>query len=144
MNKSPNLDPADRAFSDAIRWRDNYTCRFCGRIGTDIATVDCAHIVGRREKITRWDCDNALTLCREHHRHFTDHPAEFRDWIVQVRGQPYVDELDRKRRMVLKCNQARISEVAQHYRRELRRMKKEKTHDLAPWVPYEAYALRAG
>lgn len=143
MNKSPNMDPADKAFSDAIRRRDNFQCQYCGRIGKDTAYIDCAHIVGRRDKALRWDADNAITLCREHHRYFTDHPAEFRCVVRNWKGQDYLDELDRRRRMVLKVNAARLKEIAKHYRDEAKRMANEKTHDLKPWVPFELYALRA-
>lgn len=139
MNKSPNMDPADRAFSDAIRTRDNYQCQFCHAVGTD-----CAHIVGRREKITRWDADNALTLCRTHHRYFTDHPAEFEAWIIERIGHEDYGYLQARRHRVLKVNAARLKEIGAHYRAEARRMKKNGTRDLEPWVPYEAYALRAG
>ena len=139
MNKSPSMDSADKAFSDAIRTRDNYQCRFCGAVATD-----CAHIVGRREKITRWDADNAITLCRDHHRYFTDHPDEFEAWISGLIGKAGYDELQRRRRMVLKVNAVRLKDIGAHYRAETRRMKKNGTRDLEPWVPYEAYALRAG
>lgn len=143
MNKSPNMDTADRWFSQAIRWRDNWTCRFCGRVATDVSFIDCAHIVGRRDKACRWEASNAVTLCRDHHRYFGEHPAEFEDWVKTWMTVADWDALQRQRRMVLKVNAARIKDIAAHYRAEARRMEQQKTHDLAPWVPYELYALRA-
>lgn len=144
MNKSPSMTPADSAFSAAIRHRDNHCCQYCGRPADDYDPLDCAHVVGRREKILRWDADAAVTLCRAHHGLFTRNPALWDQWIVESRGEAYRASLEVRRRMVLKVNAARLKEIAAHYRAELRRMKKNGTHDLEPWVPYEAYALRAG
>ena len=83
-------DPADVAFSRALRMSRNDTCEHCGTMD---GQMDCAHIFGRAKKSVRWDTLNALCLCRNCHRHFTANPLDFTKWLEGYVGRGYLDIL---------------------------------------------------
>ena len=120
---------ADIAFSEAIRYAANHTCEHCGRQGR----TECAHIVGRREKILRWCADNAFSLCHSCHRMFTENPLDFTAWVTGHIGQGMVDILQEKRRGILKDNKATRDDVAKHYREQLRKMAHDDAHKMESW-----------
>lgn len=68
---------ADRLFSPLIRTRDDWTCRACGKPNQ---TPQCAHIVSRRYRATRWLAINAVCLCAGCHVGFTYDPIAWEDW----------------------------------------------------------------
>lgn len=66
---------ATKLHSELVRMRGK--CEACGRrVG-----LQCAHIVSRRYALTRTDLDNAFCLCARCHRHFTDWPMEFAEFV---------------------------------------------------------------
>ena len=117
---------ADKWFSDAIRLRANNTCEHCGYVGR----TECAHIVGRREKVLRWCSDNAISLCHTCHRRFTENPYDFVRWLAKYVGVPMLEMLAEKRQGILKDNKATRDAVAAHYRDEYRRMESTGNRDL--------------
>jgi hypothetical protein len=87
-------DPADAAFSNYIRTRDNWTCQRCGKVYPPPTTaLHCSHFMGRGKEATRFDPDNCDALCYGCHQFFTSHPAEHYDWQVKKKGQKLVDNL---------------------------------------------------
>ena len=80
----------DRLFSQYIRTRDGFACRYSGR--TD-GIMDCAHILSRRHVWTRWDPDNAVCLSRRWHMHFTVEPFAWVDWVRSELGPDHVEML---------------------------------------------------
>ena len=54
------LDAADKLFSKLVRQRDG-VCLYPGCIKKD--NLQCSHYWGRRKESTRFDFDNADTLC---------------------------------------------------------------------------------
>jgi len=118
---------ADAAFSEAIRLNKNHTCEHCGRQGR----TECAHIVGRREKTLRWCADNALSLCHSCHRHFTENPLDFTDWLREHIGEGMLEILQEKRRGILKDNKSTRDEVARHCRVSATRLRAQhNVHEL--------------
>lgn len=80
----------DRLFSQYIRLRDGFTCRYSG---TKDGLMDCAHIFSRRHLWTRWHPDNAVCLARRWHMYFTEHPHEWADWARKIFGNERIDYL---------------------------------------------------
>lgn len=78
---------ADRLFSLVVRAVGS--CRRCGS-GVDL---QCAHIVTRSRKVTRWDESNALPLCGYCHAYYTDHPAAWEAWVRSTIGDERYDAL---------------------------------------------------
>jgi hypothetical protein len=56
--------------------------------------LQCAHIITRARRPTRWSSDNAVPLCGGHHVWFTHNPEAWRSFIVD-KGLDY-DELHRR------------------------------------------------
>ena len=68
----------DKAFSLYIRARDDYTCWWCG---SDNNQMHCSHIYPRRHLRTRWDEDNAITLCAYCHKQWHSDPLAGSEWL---------------------------------------------------------------
>lgn len=67
---------ADRIFSRLIRQRDG-ECIL--KDDTCSGRLECAHYVARGAHALRWHPYNAIALCQEHHRYYTDHETEWRE-----------------------------------------------------------------
>ena len=76
----------DRAFSLRIRARDG-RCLACGTT----VNLQCAHIVSAVYPATRWNEDNAITLCRADHKKFTEWPLIWEAWL----GENFPGRLER-------------------------------------------------
>jgi hypothetical protein len=71
---------ADKLYSEYIRTRDDWTCKRCG----SAHNPQCAHIVSRRYRATRWMTGNpggAVCLCSRCHMMFTHRPLEWDAWV---------------------------------------------------------------
>ncbi len=66
---------ADRLFSLYVLNRDGW-CLACG----SPEAGQCAHIISRRYRATRWDILNAVRLCQSCHVRYTHQPEEWREW----------------------------------------------------------------
>ena len=87
-------EEATRLHSVIVRATKGPTCQACH---THPAT-DAAHIVGRVFSHTRTDVDNAYALCAACHRHFTNWPADWMNFIDKTIGREEYDRLCRKAR----------------------------------------------
>ena len=68
---------SDARFSRRIRERDNWTCQRCFKVFVPpTRALHCAHMFTRRTQITRFDEDNALSLCYGDHQYVDSHAAE--------------------------------------------------------------------
>jgi len=56
--------------------RDEHKCVRCGS-----PKVQWAHVIGRRHKCTRWEPDNALSLCAGCHMFWHEYPTLSGDWF---------------------------------------------------------------
>jgi hypothetical protein len=97
------IDKADKVFSQFIRTRDKQ-CRRCkspvefNQKGEPV-THQCSHFQGRAKEATRFDEENADTLCGGCHMYFTANPGEHYMWQVKEKGQKTVDMI------ILRSNQ---------------------------------------
>ena len=81
----------DRNFSLAVRARDE-RCMNCLKRDN----LQCAHIVSRRYRLTRWDYDNAVALCRNCHVFYTHRPLEWEDWVDSHLGDGHYLRMKQK------------------------------------------------
>jgi hypothetical protein len=121
--------PADAAFSNVVRMH----VQRCERCYRSDGRLECAHLVGRRVAVLRWDLLNAVCLCHNCHRYFTEEPKAFSDWIEQEFPGRW-EVLEEKRRALVKNNKATRAEVAAHYRRELKRMEQDDCYYPESWI----------
>lgn len=94
--------------------------------------MECAHIYGRRYKSVRWAADNALCLCSECHRTFTESPLDFERWLKGYIGEGALEILNEKRNGIFKSTKAARAEIAKHYREQIRLMEAGE-HDLVSY-----------
>ena len=59
--------------------RDGHRCVRCG----SDKTKQWCHIIGRRHLCTRWEADNALTLCAGCHRWWHEYPSLSGPWFAR-------------------------------------------------------------
>jgi hypothetical protein len=132
------ITSADTHFSRCIRLRVDWTCEHCGAhgwspYGNEGVKLECCHIVGRREAVTRWDALNCISMCHMCHRQFTENPLEFADWI-RSKWPDRWQILQEKRRHHIKNNAATRQEVSAHYLNEYKRMERTGARDLVSWI----------
>lgn len=77
--RKARLKDCDGAFSLLIRTRDDWTCRACG----SVRGPQCAHLVSRRYRATRWDSRNAVCLCSGCHVRYTFDPLAWDAWCSE-------------------------------------------------------------
>ena len=79
-SKSKLKRQADRLFSLIIRSRAH--CERCGTTNN----LQCAHVFSRRYLGTRWNEENAYSLCAADHVFYTHRPIEWEDWCIKRMG----------------------------------------------------------
>ena len=121
-------EACDVWFSKCVRHRDQHRCQYCFNEGTD-----CAHIFGRAKKSVRWSMDNAVTLCRYHHRWFGENPVAFTDWLTKIYGSGHMDLLREKANATLKTNKILRKEISDHYRTELRKAEADPSYEIVSY-----------
>ena len=83
----------DKLWQKAIKLRANNRCEYCG----SNQNLTAHHIFSRDNKYIRWNMDNGVSLCREHHTDglMSAHkaPLNFVKWLEEKRGAGYFYEL---------------------------------------------------
>src|SRR5690606_14140542 len=74
------IDKRDRVFSLLVRELAGHRCQACGDPAGQVK-LECAHVVGRRYRATRWLIENARCLCHACHRYFTENPLKWVEFI---------------------------------------------------------------
>jgi len=88
------IDVADKAFSQYIRTRDNWTCQRCGtKYEPPTMALHCSHFQGRGKENTRFEPLNADALCYGCHQYSPSHPGEHLQWQIQRKGQDTIDKI---------------------------------------------------
>lgn len=75
--RKAKLKDADRLFSEVIRTRDGWACQACGSKDRP----QCAHLVSRRYRATRWNPSNAICLCAGCHTRYTFDPLGWDEYL---------------------------------------------------------------
>jgi len=96
--KRSEIKKLDKAWSEAIRWRDTY-CQKCG----SEERLSAAHLFSRTNRSVRWDLDNGICLCYRCHIHWSHkEPIEFVRWLAQTKGSKFIDMVRRKKNKIAK------------------------------------------
>ena len=84
----------DDLWRRCIQVRDK-TCRICNHDGR----LEAHHIMGRRHKATRWDIENGILLCWNHHvKYGHADPENLRDNMIDCIGIEKYNALKEKSR----------------------------------------------
>lgn len=121
-------EPCDVWFSKAVRLRDG-RCMSCGYT----ERLEAAHIYGRRNKRLRWAMWNCCALCHGCHRHYTESPVQFFDWLRETYGEERLDWLRKANNEIYKTTKELRKEIAAHYRDEVRRKEADPCYVIQSW-----------
>lgn len=85
---------ADRLFSLIVR--KGSVC-YGGLRGRKCAgPLQCAHVVSRSYRSTRWADDGAISLCAGCHRYFTSRPVEWRGFLIEWFGREWLEGIEQR------------------------------------------------
>lgn len=89
LTKGQLTKKLDDAWSLAVKIKAEYKCEVCGKKDT----LNSHHIVGRRNRQTRWDVKNGVCLCVKHHKFGIESahedPLWFKEWLEDKRWEDY-------------------------------------------------------
>ena len=92
------IDQADRYFSLYIRNRDKWTCQRCKKKYEEGSQgLHCSHFWGRSNESTRFDPDNACSICFGCHNYFHANPEDHRNFVLKRLGEKRFIILEIKR-----------------------------------------------
>ena len=95
--KAPSVAILDALFRKYVKLRDVHECRLWGYGGVVCSThLDCSHIYSRTYKSVRWDGDNAITCCDNHHRAQHNRPLDNAEWLKELLGDEHLKILREK------------------------------------------------
>ena len=99
IKKKKGIDgKIDSAWAKLVKLRAGNKCEYCG---TTTRQLHSHHIFSRSNRSVRWDAQNGICLCATHHvlGSFSAHksPMEFTEWLVEYKGQDFVDKLRLKK-----------------------------------------------
>lgn len=86
----------DRLAGTVVRARGRCQNPRCGRAISSFNPLCWSHIIPRDCLHLRWLPENALCLCLECERYFTDHPTEQRELFISIIGEEPFWELKRR------------------------------------------------
>lgn len=90
--RSCAADEADRLVGRFVKRRDG-GCVVCG----SHHWIEWAHVHRRQHTRLRWEPENAVTLCKDHHTYFTNNPRAWRDFIEEYAPGLWEELLERER-----------------------------------------------
>ena len=118
MSKSPDV-----AWAKAVKERDHWRCRRCGRGPTK--ELHAHHIFTRSRASTAHDLENGISLCPGCHSWAHAEPTEFHYWIKTELGTVLLEAVQARSREMLKDEidheRERVLESQFEERREARR-----------------------
>jgi len=96
----------DKAWSLAVKLKAGMCCEYCGKT----TYLNSHHVYSRSNRTVRWDLNNGYSLCVGHHTfgNFSAHknPVDFGEWMLDDRGQEWLDALRLKAHATAKYDKA--------------------------------------
>lgn len=108
----------DTLWSQAIHLRDK-VCRICGD-----EKGQAHHIFTRKNFSTRWDLENGILLCFNHHKNMAhEKPLDFFEWLAKEGGQDWIDDLRKKSKTITKFTKEEKQEMIESLRKFIKKIK---------------------
>lgn len=89
LTKGQLTKKLDDAWSLAVKIKAGCKCEVCGKKDS----LNSHHIVGRRNRMTRWDTKNGVCCCVRHHKFgiqsFHEDPLWAKEWLEDKRWEDY-------------------------------------------------------
>ena len=105
----------DAVFSKYIRQRDNHTCFTCGMV-MDPKKSQNGHFVPRQYLALRWDERNCNAQCYADNVLYNGQPSVYAIKLVEKYGTGILEELESKRKEIVKLKEAYYQENIAHYK----------------------------
>lgn len=120
----------DDVFSEFIRLRDSrddgtFVCISCGRL-LPYDQADCGHYINRKHMSTRFSEKNCNAQCRSCNRFDEGNIQGYRRGLIAKYGEPVVLMLEASKNQINKLSEFEYKAMIDHYRKEVKRLKKEK------------------
>ncbi len=121
----------DRIFSEYIRLRDSddlgyCTCISCGKVQY-WKDVDNGHLINRKHMTVRFNEKNCHAQCRSCNRFSEGELAQYTAAFIDRYGRDQLDILFVQKNTGKKLDSFDLNVLADHYRAEVKKMKKSKT-----------------
>ncbi|MCK4320968.1 hypothetical protein KAX08_00395 [candidate division WOR-3 bacterium] len=118
-------DQLDKLWAEIIKKRADYRCEYrepanrCKKM----TYLNTHHIFSRSNLSVRWDLDNGVCLCSGHHtlNNNSAHkaPAEFIEWIKEMWGIEWYENLRKKANQVKKWTIPELRELVEEFKKEI-------------------------
>jgi hypothetical protein len=120
----------DDVFSEFIRLRDSrddgtFVCISCGRL-LPYDQADCGHYINRKHMSTRFSEKNCNAQCHSCNRFDEGNIQGYRRGLIAKYGEPVVLMLEASKNQINKLSEFEYKAMIDHYRKEVKRLKKEK------------------
>lgn len=120
----------DTVFSMFIRLRDAipngmFRCISCGRL-LPFDQSDCGHYINRQHMATRFNEKNCNAQCRKCNRFDEGNIQGYRRGLIAKYGEPTVLMLEAMKNQINKISDFEYRAMIDYYRKEVKRLKKEK------------------
>ena len=89
MKKKISKRKLDALWSTSIKTRAGNRCEICGKV----APLNSHHLFSRRYLALRWELDNGICLCVNHHFIAHQCPLEFNMMIEKIRPVDWIAKL---------------------------------------------------
>ena len=114
----------DIAWSFLVKLLANNRCAYCNRE----QDLHAHHIHTRKRISTRWDTDNGICLCADHHVHntyFSAHqtPYKFLKWMDNYMGIEFMEALQVKSNQTLKLMNFEKQELLEGLKNQINELK---------------------
>lgn len=124
------MNKLDTVFSEFIRLRDSrddgtFVCISCGRL-LPYEQADCGHYINRKHMSTRFSEKNCNAQCRSCNRFDEGNIQGYRRGLVAKYGEQAVILLEASKNRINKIAEFEYQAMIDHYRKEVKRLKKEK------------------
>lgn len=124
------IERLDAVFSMYVRLRDCnehgiFRCISCYR-DFPFDEADCGHYIPRQHMSLRFDERNCNAQCRGCNQYAAGNLENYRLGLVAKYGESVVLSLESKKHEVNKLSEYELRDMISHYRKEVKRLKKEK------------------
>jgi hypothetical protein len=127
MKKLKGIDgKLDIAWSRLVKLRAGGKCEYknCNKT----KPLNSHHIFSRSNRSVRWDVDNGICLCVGHHTFGLDsahkNPTGFTMWLIETKGQEFVDELMQKAHQTVKLHKHEKEDLLDKLNEEIKKYEK--------------------
>ena len=141
--KNPTID---NTFSKLIRERDDYICQYpscphCQNVSLrHVGGLECSHYRSRRYLAGRWHPDNCISLCHQAHREIDQGPQALHvNLMIAVLGETRHDMLVERLQRSFKYPQWERIEMHEHYKAQLRHLKRQRAEGKMGVLPVVAW-----